>query len=71
MLYLYTPWKRQHSVHLAPFWWVGGRTSNQILNFYLGVAGKEGRCNFFIKNQLKPEIFNDKKVYKQKHFSLS
>ena len=42
------------------------------------VAGKEGwlfswgwGCNFHIKNKLKSEIFNDKKVYKQKYFSLS
>ena len=35
--------------------------------FIEGVAGKEGgdffrdNCNFYIKNKLKPEIFNDKK----------
>ena len=27
-------------------------------------------CNFHIKNKLKSEIFNDKKVYKQKYFSV-
>ena len=25
-------------------------------------------CSFYIKSKLKSEIFNDKKVYKQKHF---
>ena len=34
-----------------------------------GGAG-EG-CNFYIKNNLKPEMFNEKKVYKQKSFPLS
>ena len=28
-------------------------------------------CNFYIKNKLKSEIFNDEKVYEQKCFSLS
>ena len=27
-------------------------------------------CIFYIKNKLKPEIFNDKNVYKQKYFSV-
>ena len=31
----------------------------------------QGRLQFYIKNKLKSEIFNDKKVYKQKYFSLS
>ena len=43
-----------------------------------GVAGKEGvtffrgggSCNFHIKNKLKSGILNDKKVYKQKYFSI-
>ena len=30
-----------------------------------------GGCNFYIKNKLKSEIFNGKKVDKQKCFSLS
>ena len=42
----------------------------QDLNVYRRVAGKEGHdifqggggsCNFYIKNKLKSEIFNDKK----------
>ena len=53
-------------------------------NFSKGVVGKEGftffcgggertvggsgAINFHIKNKLKSEIFNDKKVYKQKIF---
>ena len=52
-----------------------GLTGPQLLE---RVAGKEGwlfswgwGCNFHIKNKLKSEIFNDKKVYKQKYFSLS
>ena len=27
-----------------------------------------GSCSCYIKNKLKSEIFNDKKVYKQNHF---
>ena len=40
------------------------------------VAGKEGvtffrgDCNFYIKNKLKSELFNNEKVYRQKYFSL-
>ena len=64
----------------------GGWASNQIFKkgvldktstFRGGVAGKEvgevfqvEGCNFHIKNKLKSEIFNDKKVYKQKKFCL-
>ena len=49
-------------------------------HFLEGVVGKEGWtfsreggfCSFYIKNKLKPKIFNDKKFYKQKRFfSLS
>ena len=42
----------------------------------VGVTGKEGSdffqgdCAFHIKNKLKSEIFDDKKGYKQKSFSL-
>ena len=48
--------------------------------FTEGLLGKRGMtffqgegegCNFYIKNKLRFEIFNDKKVYKQKYFSLS
>ena len=28
-------------------------------------------CNFYIKNKVKSEICNDKKVYKQKSFSVT
>ena len=45
--------------------------------FYRGVAGKLGVTffrgegfSFYIKNKLKSEIFNNKKIYKQKCFSL-
>ena len=35
-------------------------------------AGQSGvAVNFYLKNKLKYEIFNDKKTYKQKCFSLS
>ena len=36
------------------------------------VAGLQfaGGCSFCIKNKLKSEIFNDRKVYKQKCFSV-
>ena len=30
----------------------------------------QGGCSFYLKNKLQPEIFNDKKVYEQKYFSL-
>ena len=52
----------------------GVLTRPQLLK---GVAGKEGvtffrvGCNFHIKNKLKSEIFNGKKVYRQKYFSPS
>ena len=36
-----------------------------------GVPFFQGSCTFHIKNKLKSEIFNDKKDYKQKYFSLS
>ena len=47
------------------------------LQLWEGVAGKEGGnlfqggYNFYEKNKLKSEIFNEKKVCKQKYFSLS
>ena len=34
-----------------------------------GVTKKEG-CQFLHQNKLKSEIFNDKKIHKQKCFSL-
>ena len=38
-----------------------GLTGSQFLG--RGVAGKERGCRFYIKNKLKSEIFNYKKVY--------
>ena len=43
------------------------------LNFERRLLGKrqifsEGGCSFFIKNKLKSEIFDDKKLYKIKIF---
>ena len=38
--------------------------------FKKGLGGVGWGCNFYIKNKLKSEIFNGKKVYKQK-YSLS
>ena len=49
-----------HSVH---------RRLNLLSNFENG--GGLGGCNFYIKSKLKSDIFNDKKVKKQKCFSLS
>ena len=52
----------------------GGFAGSQFLE---GAAWKEegdffqGACSFLITNKLKSEIFNGKKVYKQKCFSLS
>ena len=40
------------------------------LNFERGWPFRGGDCNFYIKDKLKSEIFNDKKVYKQKYFSV-
>ena len=34
-----------------------------------GVTFLKGGCNFYIKNKLRSEIFNDKNVCKQKCFS--
>ena len=53
----------------------GGLTGPQLLEVNCWEKGGdffqgEG-CNFHIKNKLKSEIFNVKKVYKQKYFSLS
>ena len=42
----------------------GGLTGKEGGNFFQGV------CNFY-KKKLTSEIFNHKKVYKQKYFSLS
>ena len=36
-----------------------------------GVRGGREGYNFYVKNKLKSEIFNDKKVDKQRCFSLS
>ena len=57
------------------FWKSGGLTGCQFAEggswekagYFFG----EGGCSFYIKNKLKSEIFNDKKVYKQKCFSQS
>ena len=46
----------------------GGLTGSQFLE--PGVAGKERGCIFYIKNKLKSEIFNNKKVYKKMFFSV-
>ena len=43
-----------------------GSCSNKGVAFF-SVSG----CSFSIKNKLKSEIFNDKKVYKQRSFSLT
>ena len=57
----------------------GGRFKKEGFN---GISILEGGCwergsdffqkgyNFYIKNKLKSEIFKDKKVYKQKYFSV-
>ena len=48
----------------------------QDLSFQRGVAGKEGGnffqgvCNFYIKNKLKSEIFNNKKKFVNKNILL-
>ena len=73
-----------HSVQPPPFCKGGGSGSNQIfkkggeldrekgfkISTFRGDDFFQGGCNFHIKNKVKSEIFNDKKVYKQKYFSL-
>ena len=49
-----------HSVH--PLFLLGGGGLNLQPNFQKGELEK---------NKLKPEIFNDKKFYKEKYISLS
>ena len=53
----------------------GGLTGPQPLEMICWERGSdffqgEG-CNFYIRNKSKSKIFNVKKVYKQKYFSLS
>ena len=77
---------RYHSVHPLPFLLGGVEAPTkfseregawQDLNrggwlFLMGWGWRGGgRLQFLHKNKLKSEIFNDKKVYKQKCFSLS
>ena len=79
-------WLLSNAIVCSPLFLQGGWTSNQILKkrglnrtstFRGGLLGKtgvtffRGGCNFHMKNKLKSKIFNDKKVYKQKYFSLS
>ena len=58
----------------------GGLTGSQFLervggkeggDFFQGAGGSGVGCSFYIKNKLKSQVFNDRKVYKQKCFSLS
>ena len=44
---------------------------DRISIFRRGLTFFRGGCSFYIKNKLKFEIFNDKKVCKQKCFCLS
>ena len=50
---------------LPPNFQKGGEGLGMISTFRGGVGGKEGGdfffCNFYIKDKLKSEIFNDKK----------
>ena len=51
----------------------GGLSGSQFLEGGYWERGGDffqGGCSFNIKNKLKSEIFNDKKVYKQKCFSV-
>ena len=47
---------------------VGGKEGG---DFFQGAGGSGVGCSFYIKNKLKSQVFNDRKVYKQKCFSLS
>ena len=51
----------------------GGLTGSQFLEWFAGKEGVDffrGECSFSIKNKLKSEIFNNKKSFKQKCFSV-
>ena len=64
--------------HIVHFCWGGGFKKEG----FNGISILEGGCwergsdffqkgyNFYIKNKLKSEIFKNKKVYKQKYFSV-
>ena len=71
----------RHIVHPpSSFCWGGGGGFKK--EGFNGISILEGGCwergsdffqkgyNFYIKNKLKSEIFKDKKVYKQKYFSV-
>ena len=45
----------------------GGLVRKRGVTFLRGAGG----CDFYVKNKLKSEIFNEKKVDKEKYFSLS
>ena len=47
-----------------------GLLGKREVDFFPGGGGGVVGCNFNIKNKLKYEIFNDKKVYMQKYFSV-
>ena len=49
----------------------GGLVGKRRANFSRDGVGGWGGCNFYIKDELKSEIFNGKKVHKQKCFFLS
>ena len=50
----------------------GGLTGSQFdILILIGFIFFRRGCSFDIKNKLNSEIFNDKKVYKRKCFSLS
>ena len=44
----------------------GGVGGNEGVTFSNFLRGGEGGCNFYIKDKLKSEMFNDKKNYQQK-----
>ena len=59
---------------LLPFYKRGSLARPQLLDGGCWERGGDffqGGCNFHIKNILKSEIFNNKKIYKRKYFSLS
>ena len=65
---------RLHQIDLVPNFQIGGLERISILKG--GLLGKRGwpfsgGCSFYIKSVVKFETFNDKKVHKQKCFSLS
>ena len=63
-------WNYTYCGHIKKWGLAGSRFLEGVPGIE-GVTFLRGECSFYITNKLKSEIFNDKKVYKQKIFSLA